>query len=315
MKHWSEIVHQLNQQNCPYVLVTILGVRGSAPRDSSTKMIITKQQNYNTIGGGRLEFMVIEQARNMLKAPQTNQHIEYYPLGTKLGQCCGGSTSVLFEYFSPQYIETMLFGAGHVGEALSKILLELPLKLHWVDNRDGQFPVAKPLDNTTTNCRTIISSSPVKEVIDMPANGYYLIMTHDHQLDFELCCAILERNDAQFIGLIGSKTKWLRFQKRLSSAGFSEQQINRIQCPIGLTDVPGKRPMEVAVSIAGAIIADYQKNAHSNSLNLNKAKQQGLQWSQLAKLEVANNARKTQRSTERKTKQTLQTCGGCDDCK
>jgi xanthine dehydrogenase accessory factor len=104
-------------------------------------------------------------------------------------------------------------------------------------------------------------------------------MTHDHELDFKLCVSILNRGDARFIGLIGSTTKWLRFSKRLADAGFSESQIKEIHCPIGLDDVAGKRPMEVAVSIAGQFIADYQREATVQK------KQQGVQWKQLKAIE------------------------------
>ncbi|MBL4673785.1 MAG: xanthine dehydrogenase accessory protein XdhC [Arenicella sp.] len=282
--HWAEVIGQLNQLNQAYVLVTVLGVRGSAPRDSGTKMIVTEQQSYNTIGGGNLEFMVTEQARLMLHQTASDQHLEHYPLGPKLGQCCGGSTTILFEFFASSRANVMLFGAGHVGIALSKIMLDLPVSLRWVDNRAEQF--SQPLANTLEGARRegahleeIVSDDPAKEVASMPAASYFIIMTHDHELDFKLCMAILHRGDARFIGLIGSTTKWLRFVKRLSDAGFSESQIKKIHCPIGLTDVAGKRPMEVAVSIAGQFIANYQSEATVQT------KQQGVQWKQLKAIE------------------------------
>jgi xanthine dehydrogenase accessory factor len=277
--HWSEIVAQLNQRNQAYVLITVLGVRGSAPRDSGTKMIVTEQQNYNTIGGGNLEYMVTEQARLMLHQTVNQQHLEHYPLGPKLGQCCGGSTTILFEFFANSRANVMLFGAGHVGTALSKIMLDLPVSLRWVDNRAEQFsqPVANDLEGA--QLEEIISDDPAKEVANMPANSYFIIMTHDHELDFKLCEAVLNRGDARFIGLIGSTTKWLRFSKRLADAGFSESQIKQIQCPIGLDEVPGKRPMEVAVSIAGQFIANYQREVPAQT------KQQGVQWKQLKVIE------------------------------
>jgi xanthine dehydrogenase accessory factor len=287
--HWAEVIGQLNQLNQAYVLVTVLGVRGSAPRDSGTKMIVTEQQTYNTIGGGNLEFMVTERARLMLHQTISEQHLEHYPLGPKLGQCCGGSTTILFEFFASSRANVMLFGAGHVGTALSKIMLDLAVSLRWVDNRAEQF--SQQLANTLGGVRhegvrlegaqleEIVSDDPEKEVANMPANSYFIIMTHDHELDFKLCVSILNRGDARFIGLIGSKTKWLRFSKRLADVGFSEDQIKQINCPIGLDSVAGKRPMEVAVSIAGQFIADYQRQASV------KTKQQGVQWKQLKAIE------------------------------
>lgn len=282
--HWSETISQLNQRNQAYVLVTVLGVRGSAPRDSGTKMIVTEQQSYNTIGGGNLEYMVTEQARLMLNETVSHQHVEHYPLGPKLGQCCGGSTTIFFECFASSHVNVMLFGAGHVGTALSKIMLDLPASLRWVDNRAEQFfqPSENSIESTrleTARLEKIVSADPVQEVANMPADSYFFIMTHDHELDFNLCTAILARDDARFIGLIGSTTKWLRFRKRLLDAGFGEDQVDRIECPIGNQEVPGKRPMEVAVSIASQFITNYQISAPVQS------KQQGVQWKQLKAIE------------------------------
>lgn len=285
--HWADIVGQLNQRNQAYVLVTVLGVRGSAPRDSGTKMIVTLDDTHNTIGGGNLEYTVTEQARAMLQQPCNDQHLEYYPLGPKVGQCCGGSTTILFESFASSRANVMLFGAGHVGTALSKIMLDLPVSLRWVDSRAEQFP--QQLDSQ--KAQVIVSDQPTQQIANMPQGSYFIIMTHDHDLDFKLCAAILNRGDAHFIGLIGSATKWLRFRKRLSEAGFSEAQISQIQCPIGLDEVPGKRPMEVAVSIASQFIANYQSGA------TDQTKQQGVQWKQFKAIES-----------------TAKECGTCNAC-
>jgi xanthine dehydrogenase accessory factor len=285
--HWADIVAQLNQRNQAYVLVTVLGVKGSAPRDSGTKMIVTPEQTHNTIGGGNLEYLVTEQARAMLQQPTNDQHLEHYPLGPKLGQCCGGSTTILFESFASTRADLMLFGAGHVGTALSKIMLDLPVSLRWVDNRAAQF--SQQL--SSEKLLVIVSDDPTQEIASMPSDSYYIIMTHDHDLDFKLCVTILKRGDARFIGLIGSATKWLRFRKRLSEAGFSEAEINQIQCPIGLDAVPGKRPMEVAVSVASQFIADYQ------SRTTDQGKQQGVQWKQFKAIEPIAKA-----------------CGTCNAC-
>jgi xanthine dehydrogenase accessory factor len=219
----------------------------------------------------------------MLSQASDSQHLEHFPLGPKLKQCCGGSATILFEFFAASRANVMLFGAGHVGSALTKIMLDLPVSLRWVDSRAEQF--SKPLTNNTLtmfndtvieggHVEAIVAEAPPLEIANMPSNSYFMIMTHDHELDFQLCVAALSRDDAHFIGLIGSNTKWLRFRKRLSEAGFSDAKINQIQCPIGFDDVPGKRPMEVAVSIAGQFIENYQ------SQRPEKTKQKGVSWKQ-----------------------------------
>jgi xanthine dehydrogenase accessory factor len=274
---WYEVIKRLESENRDYVLVTVLGTRGSTPRDCGTKMVVTCNKSYLTIGGGHLEFKAIEQAKQLLSKTQSQQIIENFPLGAKLGQCCGGQATILFESFIKTSIDIMLFGAGHVGKALVSILAGLPCRVHWVDGREHEFP--EILHSNTTK---IVSDSPSDEVMTMPKNAYYVIMTHNHPLDFAISEAILKRNDAHYIGLIGSKTKWQRFQMRFEHKGFKSERYNRIHCPLGLSDIPGKLPSEVAVAVAGEIISLYHQNQPIQK------KKQGVDWRQLKSL-IPNN--------------------------
>lgn len=269
---WVDAVNDLTAQGEAYVLVTILGVRGSAPRDSGTKMVVTADRSYDTIGGGHLEYKAVEIAHRILAGGDTQQHIEHFPLGPSLGQCCGGSTSLLFEPFAASRINIMLFGAGHVGQALAPILSGLPCRLSWVDTREELFPANA---TNSSNVVKVVSDTPADEVDTMPANSYYIVMTHNHQLDYEICRRVLKREDFGYLGLIGSDTKWKRFQQRFDHRGIAPELVQRINCPVGLSAVPGKRPMEVAVSIAGEIIGLYQRDEPA------KPTQQGLHWKEL----------------------------------
>jgi len=277
---WSEAVSLLKGKGEAFVLLTIIGVHGSAPRDSGTKMVVSAKTTYDTIGGGHLEFKSIAIAHKLLAEEDKNQHIEHFSLGASLGQCCGGDCSVLFESFAACKTQIMLFGAGHVGKALTTILKALPCQLKWVDNREDQFP-AHMLINSPDNVECIVSDDPVDEIATMPAGSYFIVMTHNHQVDFELCQALLKRSDFAYAGLIGSETKWKRFQHRLKHREFSQQVIEQLNCPVGLSEVPGKRPMEVAVSIAAEIIGLYQKidNASHHS-----TKAQGISFKALTPL-------------------------------
>ena len=271
--NWLAAINALTATGETYVLITLLGTRGSTPRSSGTKMVVSAEQSYGTIGGGHLEYKTIAMARDMLADAERHQHIEHFPLGPALGQCCGGSTSVLFERMAASNVNIMLFGAGHVGKALANILADLPCRVHWVDPRAEQFP-AKLADTISA----IVSDTPGAEAATMPAQSYYLVMTHNHQLDFEICEAILKRDDFGYLGLIGSETKWRRFQQRFDHRGHPPQAIARIHCPVGLAQIPGKRPMEVAVSIAGEIIEHYQQRQSA------PATQQGVHWKDLKQL-------------------------------
>jgi xanthine dehydrogenase accessory factor len=277
--HWLDAAQQLSHQGQNYVLVTLLGVRGSAPRDSGTKMVVSVDATFDTIGGGHLEHKATQIAQQLMIDGESGQRIEHFPLSAKLGQCCGGNVSVLFETFINTNINIMMFGAGHVGHAIAPMLSGLPVNLHWVDERQALFPPS-PFPNelqnfAARNVQHIVSESPSDEVATMPANSYYIVLTHNHQRDFEICSAILKRADASFLGLIGSDTKWKRFKQRFAHRGFSEQLIDTVTCPVGLSDVPGKLPMEVAVSIVAQVINLYQQGKAPTP------HKQGIEWSSL----------------------------------
>ena len=289
--NWTGAAHQLNKQGKAYVIATIVGVTGSTPRNSGTKMVITHDDIFDTIGGGHLEHKVIKHAHQLLMAGDDCQQLEHFQLGAQLGQCCGGNASVLFESFSASGVNIMLFGAGHVGKALMPILAGLPCSITWVDSRAEQFP-----DDSGNyhNVTTLVSDNPAEEVSLMPANSYYIVMTHNHQLDFEISHNILKRADFAYLGLIASETKWRRFQQRFQHRDIAKSLVEKMNCPIGLPQVQGKLPMEVAVSVAGEIIQLYQAALASQALanpGANKQKdakpqstKQGIAWQELKSL-------------------------------
>ncbi|MGI9285162.1 MAG: xanthine dehydrogenase accessory protein XdhC [Pseudomonadales bacterium] len=267
---WVTAVNQLQQSGEAYVLITLLGSRGSTPRDSGTKMVVAASGSFGTIGGGHLEHKAMAIAARMLAGEDEQQRIEHFPLGPSLGQCCGGSTTVLFESFPANTFNIMLCGAGHVGQALAGILCQLPCRMTWIDSRDNQHP-----QQLASNVQAIVSDSVADEVAGMPAASDYLIMTHNHQVDFEILEAVLRRGDAHYVGLIGSATKWRRFQMRLEHKGYEPDFYQHVRCPVGLAAVPGKRPIEVAVSVAAEIIAKHHANKPQKEV------QKGVSWREL----------------------------------
>lgn len=250
--HWSERVAACETAGTPYVIVTVLGARGSTPRDSGTKMVVEATGFDGTIGGGELEFRALAEAQRLLENLTPQQVLRNYPLGEKLGQCCGGSTSLLFECFVPVVPQVFLFGAGHVGRALAPLLATLPLQLEWIDERDDAFPRELPTGVTANG-----TDDPVAVVRRAPAASLFVVMTHNHPLDFAIAEAALARGDAAFIGVIGSQSKARRFRLRLTHRGFDEATVAGLHCPIGLNDIPGKEPPEIAVAVAAQLIAVY----------------------------------------------------------
>lgn len=270
--NWVSTVQQLKDEATSFVLVTVIGVQGSTPRESGTKMVVTQDELYGTIGGGHLEYKSMQIARELLDKNEAIQHLEYFPLSASLGQCCGGSASVLFECFPATMPRVMLFGAGHVGKALATILAGLPCQVDWVDSRESEFPQS-PGGNIAIKSREF----PPDAVVDASPGLFYIVMTHNHQLDLELCEAILKREDFAYLGVIGSKSKAIRFRKKLLHRGFDQKQIDRITCPMGLTNVSGKKPMEVAVSIAGELIGLMQQTTAKKLTD-------GVNWRQVKQL-------------------------------
>jgi len=249
---WIEALAELQQKGEPSVLVTIIEERGSTPRNAGSKMVVSRERLYDTIGGGHLEYKAQAIAREMLENRVRETRLERFSLGASLGQCCGGTTVLLFEPMGQPQAHIAVFGAGHVGRALVPLLASLPCKVRWIDSRDNEFPEQIP-----AGVEKVVNDEVVDEVDNMPAGSYFIVMTHNHQLDLELTAAILERNDFTYYGLIGSQSKRAKFEHRLRDRGFKPETVQRMRCPMGIAEVKGKLPVEIAVSIAGEVIATY----------------------------------------------------------
>lgn len=261
-------------------LVTVTGAEGSTPREAGTRMIVTPERVFGTIGGGNLEFKSIELARAQLAASGASAPVSYrFPLGPGLGQCCGGVASVVIERIdaqrfaalereAPALPRLMLFGAGHVGRALMRVLAGLPLQVVWVDGREGQFPAGAPHElghesdlGTEGSLELRESSAPEAEVDTAPPGAYYLVMTHSHALDQAIVERILRRGDAAYCGLIGSRTKRALFERRLAERGLPREAFAGLTCPIGLPSIRGKVPGVIAVAVAAQLLELLERRA------------------------------------------------------
>jgi len=255
---WIKALSQIEADATPAVIITVVEERGSTPRNSGAKMVVSQEQQFDTIGGGHLEYKAIKIARQLLEEQQTQPRLERFSLGASLGLCCGGATTLLFEPMNTDIVRLTLFGAGHVARALVPILASLPCKISWIDSREDEFPELIP-----EGVKKVVNEFPVDEVDKQPEGSYFIVMTHNHQLDQELTEAILQRNDFKYFGLIGSLTKRNKFIHRLQAKGFSSAQIERMTCPMGIAEVKGKLPAEIAVSVAGEVIAQYNAGVNT----------------------------------------------------
>jgi xanthine dehydrogenase accessory factor len=171
-----------------------------------------------------------------------------------------GDEVELLERLDVSYPPLWLYGAGHVGQALVRILADLPLQLTWIDSRSAIFPLQAP-----ATVRLLHSAEPLESVAAAPAGARYLVMTHSHALDFALCRAILSRSDVAWAGLIGSKSKAARFRSRLTRAGISADAIARLVCPIGIGGIDSKWPAAIAVAVAAELLRDISGVAAEGS--------------------------------------------------
>ena len=237
--NWINAISTLTNQAQGCVLVTVLETKGSSPRDTGTKMVVSADESFDTIGGGALEYQSIEIAREMLSARNTSstssQMTKTFNLGKDLKQCCGGVVKVFFEVFPASNFNIVIFGAGHIAKSLIKILEELDCQVSWFDSRVELFP-----DKCAPHIQKHIMIQPEIAVESCEANSYFLVMTHDHALDQQLCESIISRGDSAYCGLIGSATKGLKFRQRLLKKDYKQQELETLSCPVGLSSLKSK---------------------------------------------------------------------------
>ena len=268
---WALAAAERERRGEAYVLATVLSTAGSTPREAGAKMVITGEDSWASIGGGQLEFLVIQRARALLAGGGTQQQVTGIPLGAEARQCCGGSVSVLFEVIRPGVGDVVVFGAGHVARALVPMLAEHALRVRWIDNRVDLLAAPPP-----AVCAEQLAD-PLDAVPALPDGAEILVLTHDHDLDYRLVRALLADFRWRNVGLIGSRTKAERFRTRLARDGMSASLIDRLECPVGLATVPGKRPMAVAIAIAAGLL---QRQGGDSGVTAGDA----LDWRQLRRL-------------------------------
>lgn len=258
---WLRAVQQLRHDGQPGVLVTVIEVRGHAPREAGAKMVVSREYSWGSVGGGNLEATAVARARELMSSgtvePETLE-IQLNPHArTEHGrQCCGGVVKLLLEPLAVRPV-VALFGVGHVGYELARILSRLPIQLLLVDSRAEQLDRVRLADVIDGAAEVGIYHTLLGEQVleQLPRNAHVVIMTHDHAEDYALCDAALRLNQPLGgIGLIGSAAKWTRFQAQLAAAGHSPEAIGRITCPIGQPGITGKDPAVIAVAVAAALL-------------------------------------------------------------
>jgi len=266
---WLDAVVRLRAAREPAVLVTLATVRGHAPRRAGAKMVVSATGAWGSIGGGNVEATSIERARARLENPAAAPELLTFELSERAAsehgaQCCGGKVTVLLEPL-PTVPAVAIFGVGHVGLELARILVRHDIELHLIDTRPEMLSESRLTvlaDAVATVHAHRVPLLPESVCGELPRGTHVLIMTHDHGEDLALCDAALRREDLGSIGLIGSSGKWARFRRRLADeAGHEAQTIARIRTPIGLPDISGKEPATIAVSVAADLLRTFEREA------------------------------------------------------
>ena len=223
---WLRDLRAIYGQRQPAVLVTDTRAGGS--------FIVTGEGVF-AAGGNDASTAIVERARVALLAGETVLE-----------------DALLYGAIVGSDFDIAVFGAGHVGAAVVQTLSALDCNIRWVDSRRNIFRA------TPANVRAIETEAPALEVAAMPPGSCYLVMTHSHPLDFEICEKILRRGDAAYCGLIGSLTKRRRFEKRFREHGLLQTDIEGLVCPIGVEGITGKKPAEIAIAAAADLLRAYE---------------------------------------------------------
>ena len=261
----------------PVCVVQVLQVQGSAPRGTGTWMGVgawvrpgSLQGLIGTIGGGHLEYQAMERALRVLNGDE-DEGTQRYALGPSLGQCCGGVVHLCFQVVRslhqfenlglhlPAPMPVAVFGAGHVGSSLVRILEQLPCSITWIDSRTDIWPEHLAGEAQRDGRLQRIQLESVQDAVqDLPSDCRVVILTHSHVEDWDVVAACLARRrrdqSLPFVGLIGSDSKWVSFRRRLLARGFDAAEVDAVECPVGVEGIEGKEPAVIAVAIAARLL-------------------------------------------------------------
>jgi xanthine dehydrogenase accessory factor len=311
MLEWIGQAQTAVRRGEPLAMATVVGARGSTPREVGARMLVWPDRFTGTIGGGALEHLALDQARKLIAQNLRRHALQDYPLGPLLNQCCGGHVRLLVERLdadsldwleaaaracrvgtpfhlraefagaallrsvllaagdvpsdgprtplaevrnlaetiTPKLPRLVIFGAGHIGQAVARAFAPLPFHLDWLASREDLRPEAGGTQ------ATILSEDELQTCVEAaPPGALFAIFTHSHDLDYRLTRAALSKGDFGYLGLIGSRTKRVRFERRLRDDGATDADLARLTCPIGISSLKSKEPAVIAVALAAELL-------------------------------------------------------------
>ncbi len=252
MTHFWEIASELKNNSTSFVVITVISSKGSAPQDPGAKAIVTEAGlHWGTIGGGKVEAKAINYSLNLLaKSCNSEPELITWNLQKDIGMSCGGEITYLFETNYSVTWSIAIFGAGHVSQALCRLLVNLNCHITCIDSRPDWLAKLP----TSNNLKKIMLDDPKSILPSLNKNYYFVVMTQGHTTDLPILKELFSLYPkAPYIGTIGSKIKGLKLKKELQQFGIAENDIKKFHCPIGLS-MGSNHPYEIAVSVSAQLL-------------------------------------------------------------
>ena len=251
MPTFFETLNELMASGVPLVTVTVVDTAGSVPQDRGSKIIVTAEgRRFGTVGGGKVETKAIAEAQKMLSAEaESNTHFASWSLNKDVGMTCGGVVKLYFEAFNVARWKVVVFGAGHVAQAVTSLLVQLDCQVTCIDPRQEwieQLPKSPKLT-------ALLTADMPAMVAGLPADAFVLLMTMGHTTDKPILLEILRTRTFPYLGVIGSHSKAATLRRDVAEACLPEELQRAFLCPVGL-ELGTNHPFEIAVSIVSQML-------------------------------------------------------------
>lgn len=247
MNIWSAC-QKLTDSQTSFVMVTMTGVRGSAPQDIGAKMLVTSEGLYfGTVGGGKVEMHSIKVAKEILTSDDIEPRTFTWNLQKDIGMSCGGEVTFVFEHHKQASWPIVVFGAGHVAQAVTRILSKLNCSVTCVDSREEWIEKLEGV-------KGIHHLTPKDVVSTFSPKSFFMSMTMGHAHDVPILYEIFKHApECPYVGVIGSDVKGIKIKRELKELGVSDEFLTKLRVPMGLP-IGTNQPYEIAISIAAEIL-------------------------------------------------------------
>lgn len=254
-QHWQK-VNELLSAGIPFVVVTMVDTRGSAPQIQGAKAVITRAGiEQGTVGGGKVEARVITHAKGILEAGAGRGcELVTWNLQTDVGMTCGGEVKFFFEVYVQNDWKISLFGAGHVAQTLIPMLLQMNCAVTCLDQRQEWLEKLA----THTRLKKVCTQDLKSEVKNLDTKSFFVLMTQGHATDLPVLAEILWTIEPPYLGVIGSIQKAKVLKRNLRELGLPDNKIESFYCPMGLP-LGNNTPAEISISVAAQLIQERDR--------------------------------------------------------